>query len=566
MADDASRTDPVPAADASPVDTAAPATAADAADAPASADETTTADSPAVAPDTTTTAAPASVTGDSPTITANAPDAAAAPEGKRVRPARPHRGEQIELRVTALAHGGNGISRTEGGWVVFVRGGIPGDVVRGTITKRKKDYGEAVIDEVLEASPERIDPVADHPGAPWQVLPYARQLEIKAEQVEDALRRIGGHADVEIEPIIPAVAEWRYRNKLEYSFGERADGSLVCGFHAAGSWQTIEHIEDCLLATEVGNEVRQRVYEWCRERGLSAYDRQHHQGLLRNLVVREGFRTGDLQVRIVTSPGEFDVMGLATHLNETMSRPLTGILWTQIGGVGETTSGGETDLVSGEAYFYDEICDLRLRISPEGFFQTNTVMAERLYELAAEYAELQGWERVFDLYCGSGSLGLSMAARAGEVIGVEIVEESVQDAATNAQNNDIRSAKFLAADARTGLPDAIELVGRPDVLIVDPPRAGLGPRVCRRIIEAAPKRIVYVSCNPTTLAPDAARLVEAGYELRKVRPVDLFPQTPHVECVAVLDRRPDAPAPPVPKPRPAKPVKTAKPNAPKKGA
>ena len=455
---------------------------------------------------------------------------------KRQRPPRPHRGEQLELKVESLAHGGNGIARTEGGWVVFVRGGIPGDVVRGTITKRKKDYGEAVIDEVLVPSEERIPEVAHHPGAPWQVLPYERQLEIKAGQVEDALRRLGGHQDVEIEPIVPAVDQWRYRNKLEYSFGETSDGTLQLGFHAAGSWQDIVHVEDCLLASEIGNEARDHVYAWCVKEGLNAYDRKLSQGLLRNLVVREGVRTEELNVRIVTSVGEFDVDGLAAYLQEHMSRAPTGVLWTQMSQVGETTYGGDTDLVAGGAYIHEEIRGLRLRISPEGFFQTNTVMAERLYELAAEYAQLEGWERVFDLYCGSGSLGLTLASKAGEIIGVEIVEESIADAATNAQLNDIRNAKFLASDARTGLPDAIELAGRPDVLIVDPPRAGLGPRVCKRIVEAAPKRIVYVSCNPTTLAPDAARIVEGGYVLRKVRPVDLFPQTPHVECVAVLDR------------------------------
>lgn len=483
-----------------------------------------------------------------PVTTKDEAQAASEGAGKRQRPPRPHRGEEVELRVDSLAHGGNGVARTDGGWVVFVRGGIPGDRVRATITKRKKDYGEAVIVELLDASPERIPAVADHPGAPWQVLPYERQLEIKAEQVEDALRRIGGHKDTELEPIIPAVDQWRYRNKLEYSFGtepdEDGDPQLVCGFHAAGSWQRIEHIEDCKLASELGNRARNVVYAWCLEEGLEPYDRKYQQGFLRNLVVREGTRTGELQIRIVTSPGEFDVMGLSQRLDEELGEgTLTGLLWTQIHTVGETTYGGDTELVSGDAYLHEEICGLRLRISPEGFFQTNTVMAERLYELAAEYADLQGWERLFDLYCGSGSLGLTMASRAGELIGVEIVEESVNDAATNALNNDIRSAKFLASDARTGLPDAIELVGRPDVLVVDPPRAGLGPRVCRRIIEAAPKRIVYVSCNPTTLAPDAARIVEAGYTLRKVRPVDLFPQTPHVECVAVLDRNPDAPAP-----------------------
>jgi len=450
--------------------------------------------------------------------------------------ARPKRGDVLELAVESLAHGGNGVARTPEGWVVFVRGGIPGDRVRARVTKRKRDYGEALVEDLLEASPERIAPLADHPGAPWQVLPYARQLEIKQEQVEDALRRLGGHDETEIAPIVPAVAEWRYRNKLEYSFGEGPDGALLCGFHAPGSWQRIEHVEDCLLASEAGNEARRLVHAWCREEGLSAYDRRLQQGFLRNLVVREGVRTGDLQVRVVTSVGEFDAASLASRLQEAMSRPVTGLLWTQMHDVGETTYGGDTELVSGEAYLHEELCGLRLRISAEGFFQTNTEMAERLYGLAGEAAALEGWERLFDLYCGSGAVGLTMAHRAGELIGVEIVEESIQDAVRNAQLNDVRNARFLAADARTGLPDAIAQAGRPDVLVVDPPRAGLGPRVCRRIAEAAPRRVVYVSCNPTTLAPDAARLVEAGYALRRVQPVDLFPQTPHVECVALLDR------------------------------
>ena len=559
MPDETPRPDVAPAADGPVAPRAADAGAPVPPDgAPSAAGHATVADGaagPGSSPETGTTAeaAVATVEGDAATgteddvadaVAAGAPadpreelrEGGGTTRPKRQRPPRPHRGEQVELRVESLAHGGNGIARTDGGWVVFVRGGIPGDVVRGTITKRKKDYGEAVIDELLVASDERIPPVADHPGAPWQVLPYERQLEIKAGQVEDAMRRLGGHADVEIEPIVPSEEQWRYRNKLEYSFGEDAEGTLKLGFHAAGSWQDIVHIEDCLLASEIGNEARNLVYRWCVDQGLSAYDRKLHQGLLRNLVVREGTRTGELQVRIVTSVGEFDVTGLAAHLEEHLSVPPTGVLWTQMSQVGETTYGGETDLVAGDAYIHEEIRGLRLRISPEGFFQTNTVMAERLYALAAEYAGLEGWERVFDLYCGSGSLGLTLASHAGEIIGVEIVEESIQDAATNAALNDVRNAKFLASDARTGLPDAIELAGRPDVLIVDPPRAGLGPRVCKRIVEAAPKRVVYVSCNPTTLAPDAARIVEGGYVLRKVRPVDMFPQTPHVECVAVLDR------------------------------
>ncbi|MCK9248210.1 MAG: 23S rRNA (uracil(1939)-C(5))-methyltransferase RlmD [Solirubrobacteraceae bacterium] len=483
--------------------------------------------------DPTAAAGGAATTGAGDPADAASSDAAPA---RRQRPPRPQRGEVVELRVDDFAHGGNGVARTPEGWVVFVRGGIPGDRVRARITKRKRDYGEALVVELLDASPDRIDPVADHPGAPWQVITYEHQLRIKQAQVEDAMRRLGGHADVEIEEIVPAEERWRYRNKLEYSFGAGPDGTLLCGFHAAGSWETIVHVEDCLLATERGNAIRRAVHAWCAQEGLSAYDRRTNEGFLRNLVVREGIRTGEAQVRLVTSPGEFDVDRLASHLHEALDQPLTGVLWTRIDSVGETTYGGDTEVVAGDPYLHEEMSDLRLRISPEGFFQTNTVMAERLYALAQEYAGLEGWERLFDLYCGSGSVGLSMASRVGELVGVEIVEDSIQDALHNAAINDVRNARFMAADARIGLPDAVERAGRPDVLVVDPPRAGLGPRVCRRIAEAAPRRIVYVSCNPTTLAPDAARLVEAGYVLRRVRPVDLFPQTPHVECVSVLDR------------------------------
>ncbi|MGE4427537.1 MAG: 23S rRNA (uracil(1939)-C(5))-methyltransferase RlmD [Solirubrobacteraceae bacterium] len=527
MAEDTTRTPPVNPADhtvgsvdpgAAPVATGDATTSA-ATVAAASAEDRVTRDAPPAPP---------------------GPDADDNPEGlsaaKRQRPPRPQRGEQVELRVDDFAHGGNGVARTPEGWVVFVRGGIPGDRVRARITKRKRDYGEALVTELLDASPDRVDPVADHPGAPWQVITYEHQLRVKQAQVEDAMRRLGRHADTEIEEIVPAEQLWRYRNKLEYSFGTGAGGDLLCGFHAAGSWETIVPVEDCLLASERGNEIRRLVHRWCAEEGLSAYDRRTNVGFLRNLVVREGVRTGEAQVRLVTSPGECDPMGLATRLQEELTEPLTGLLWTQIESVGETTYGGDTELVAGDAYLHEEMAGLRLRISPEGFFQTNTVMAERLYALAQEFAGLEGWERLFDLYCGSGSVGLSMASRVGELVGVEIVEDSIQDALHNAQVNDVRNARFMAADARIGLPDAVERAGRPDVLVVDPPRAGLGPRVCRRIAEAGPKRIVYVSCNPTTLAPDAARLVEAGYALRKVRPVDLFPQTPHVECVSVLDR------------------------------
>jgi 23S rRNA (uracil1939-C5)-methyltransferase len=442
---------------------------------------------------------------------------------------RVERGQELELTVDSLAFGGAGVARRDG-YVVFVRDAVPGDRVRAVVTKRKKAYAEARTVALLEAGPERIDAVAPHPGAPWQVLPYERQIAIKAEQVDDALRRIGRLDGYELEPLVPAVEQWRYRNKLEYSFGTSDDGDLVCGFHAAGSWERIEHVEDCLLASEAGNQARRAALQWCRERGLGAYDRRAQTGLLRNLVVREGRRTGELQVRLVTSDEPVELDGFAEAVGAGS------VLWTRARDVGETTVGGRTEVLHGTEAIEEELGGLRFRISADAFFQTNTEMAERLYGVATEYARLQGWERVYDLFCGIGTIGLSLAPRAGEVWGLELVEEAIADAIANARRNEIDNVRFFAGDVRLALRQLVETAGRPDVLVVDPPRAGLSAKVVRRVIEAGPTRIVYVSCNPTTLAPNAAQLVEAGYALRRVRPVDMFPQTPHIECVALLER------------------------------
>jgi 23S rRNA (uracil1939-C5)-methyltransferase len=448
---------------------------------------------------------------------------------------RPQRGDELQLTIDALAFGGAGVARTDG-YVVFVTGALPGDRVRAVITKRKRAYGEARTLEVLQPSPDRIAPVADHPGAPWQVLAYDRQLEVKQSQVEDALRRIGKLDGFALEPIVPAVSEWRYRNKLEYSFGTDSTGGLVCGFHAPGRWDEIVAIDDCLLASERANAAREQVVRWCREQRLSVYDRRSGEGVLRNLVVREGRRTGAVQARLVTSDTPLDADSLARA-----GEGLDGLLWTRQPSVAETTQGGVTELLAGTDRFGEELGGMRFQISAEAFFQTNTEMAERLYEVATDYAELGGFERLYDLYCGIGTIGLLMSPRVAEVWGLEIVPEAIAAAIANARANEIDNAQFFAGDVRLALRELVERAGRPDVLVVDPPRAGLSQKVVRRMIEASPSRIVYVSCNPTTLAPNAAQLVEAGYELRRVRPVDMFPQTPHIECVAELVR-PRSPA------------------------
>jgi 23S rRNA (uracil1939-C5)-methyltransferase len=408
--------------------------------------------------------------------------------------------------------------------VVFVSGALPGDRVKAEITKAKKRFAEARTVELLRPGAERIADICVHegepcPGAPWQGLPYERQLAQKSEQVEEALRRIGELDGFELEEIEPALEQWRYRNKLEYSFGDR-DGEPVLGFHARGRWDLIVDVDDCHLASERGNAARNAVREWARLESVPAHDPRSREGVLRNLAVREGWRTGQIQTRLITSAAKLPKPPVDLH--------------TVIEGDSGGTDGPTGAL--GEERLREELCGLRLEMSHSAFFQTNTEMAERLYAVAAEYAGLSGNERVFDLYCGIGTIGLTMAKQAGEVWGIEIVPEAIADAERNAERNKIENARFVAGSARTGVRPLIEQAGKPDVVIVDPPRAGLSQKIVRRLIECEARKIVYVSCNPTTLAPNAAQMVEAGYTLRRVKPVDMFPQTPHIECVALLEK------------------------------
>jgi 23S rRNA (uracil1939-C5)-methyltransferase len=443
--------------------------------------------------------------------------------GGEVPAARRQRGEQLELEIDSLAFGGRGVARSNG-LVVFVSGALPGDRVRAEITKAKKRFAEARTVELLRPGAERIADRCVHdgepcPGAPWQGLAYERQLAQKSEQVDEALRRIGELDGFELEEIEPALEQWRYRNKLEYSFGER-DGEPILGFHARGRWDLIVDVDDCRLASERGNAARNAVRDWARLEAVPAYDGRTKEGVLRNLAVREGWRTGQIQTRLVTSVAGFPKPPVDLH--------------TAIEGDSGSTDGPTG--VLGEERLREELCGLKLEMSHGAFFQTNTEMAERLYRVAAEYAGLSGSERVFDLYCGIGTIGLTMAKKAGGVWGVEIVPEAIADAERNAEQNKIENARFLAGSARTGVRPLIEQVGKPDVVVIDPPRAGLSQKIVRRVIECEAKRIVYVSCNPTTLAPNAAQLVEAGYKLTRVKPVDMFPQTPHIECVALLEK------------------------------
>jgi 23S rRNA (uracil1939-C5)-methyltransferase len=445
--------------------------------------------------------------------------------------------QELELRVDSLAYGGNGVARLNG-FVVFVRRGLPGDRVRARVTKVKRNHAEALATEVLEPSPDRVEaPCSHYPacgGCRFQDLAYEAQTAAKEAQVGDALRRLGGIDAPPLEPILPAVERFHYRNKLEYSFTPGPEGPIL-GFHKAGRWDEVLDVERCWLTTEPGNAIREAVRAWAREEDLPAYDQAEGTGYLRHLVVREGRNTGQALVELVTAPGERFERG---YLVEVLRRfpEVRSIHWAVNDTPAEVTN-LPTTLLWGDEAIEEELLGLRFRVRPNAFLQTNTAMAERLYELALAAAGLTGGETVYDLYCGIGTIGLVMAAQALTVWGVEVSEESVACALENAELNAIGNAAFFAGNVGQSLEELRDRAGAPDVVVVDPPRAGLAGKALKRVGEAGAPRLVYVSCNPTTLAGDVKRLAaDYGYRLERARPVDMFPHTPHVETVALLCR------------------------------
>jgi 23S rRNA (uracil1939-C5)-methyltransferase len=449
--------------------------------------------------------------------------------------------QELELTIESLAYGGNGVARLDG-FVVFVRRGLPGDTVRARVTKVQRRHAEALATEVVAAGPKRVDaPCAHYPacgGCRFQDLAYEAQLEAKHQWVEDSLRRIGGLGELPLDPIVPASSQFHYRNKMEYSWTQSEDGPAL-GLHKAGRWDEVLDIERCWLTTDLGNAIRNRMCEWAREEKLEAFDQAAEKptGYLRHLVVREGRNTGQALVQLVTYKRErFDRERLIEVLCEFPE--VRSIHWTVNDTPAEVTN-LPTEVLWGEEAIEEEIGGLRFRVRPNAFLQTNTEMAGRLYELAREFAALGGNETVYDLYCGIGTIGLSMARDAMTVWGVEISEESVACAIENTELNGIGNAAFFAGNVGQALEELRQRAGDPDVVVVDPPRAGLAGKALKRLGEIGAPRIVYVSCNPTTLAGDVKRLGDDyGYRLVRARPVDMFPHTPHVECVSLLERDP----------------------------
>jgi 23S rRNA (uracil1939-C5)-methyltransferase len=349
------------------------------------------------------------------------------------------------------------------------------------------------------------------------------------------LVRLGGLADPPLEPIVPAESVYGYRNKLEYSFTRTEDGPAL-GFHRAGRWDAVLEVERCWLTTELGNAIRETVRDWARGEALPAYDQATGEGYLRHLVVREGRNTSQALVVLVTAPGE---LRGGDRLVEALRR------FAQVRGVHHAVNDRPAEVTNlptsalwGEGWIEEELLGLRLRVRPNAFLQTNTAMCERLYELAREYAGLTGEETVYDLYCGIGSIGLVLARDALTVWGIELSEESIACAIESAELNEIVNVAFFAGDVGADLEELRSRSGPVDVVVVDPPRAGLTRKALGRVAATDAARLVYVSCNPTTLAGNARDLVrEHGYRLERARPVDMFPHTPHVVTVALFERR-----------------------------
>lgn len=458
--------------------------------------------------------------------------------GKPVSP-----GTVTDVVISSLAFGGQGVARLEG-FVIFVWGGVPGDTARVRIDRVRKRHAEATLLEVLQPSPNRVQPTCPHFGAcggcRWQMLEYTVQLREKATQVRECLERLGGLTHFALDPIKSMDDPWRYRNKVEFSVGRDPDGKTVVGFHPPGRWDTVMRIEDCFLLPEPILEIRAIVEQWLQTTGLEPWDARARRGTVRHLTVRHAVGTGELLAGITSvAPRLPKIDELAQRLH--LVPGFVGLTHSQVVEARDLPTARHTQQIWGEDRLTETLGGLRLEFSLDAFFQTNSRMAEVLYATTANEACLRGDEVIWDLYCGTGSIALYLARSARAVLGIEVVPAAVDNARRNAVANGITSATFIQGDTRRTLKQVLEGrlalppgLERPDVVVLDPPRGGLAKKVVERVAAARPSRVVYVSCNPSTQAGDLALFANAGYPVRRITPVDMFPHTPHIEAVALL--------------------------------
>lgn len=414
---------------------------------------------------------------------------------------------------------------------------LPGEKVRVTVDQPERRRRKAIPEEILDAHPERVAPSCIHfercGGCVWQHWQYSGQLQQKTNHVKQVLEAQGFSPDL-VQDTIGMENPWHYRNKMEFTFAP--DGSL--GLHEQGNFRKIISLETCLIAGEEMVEAAMEVAKWSKEYQLTGYNKDTHEGLLRHLMVRQSFATGEMMLALFAteSPNEH-LDKAAKNLVERIENKfpqVKSLLWLENTDWADRTQSEQTHVLAGRDFIYDEMAGYRYRLWFDTFFQTNPTQAQKLVELAIEMGQPKESEKMIDLFCGVGTFSLPFASRVNKLAGIEIVETSIESAKRNAQDNGISNTYFLAKDARKGIDQVLESFGHPELLMLDPPRSGAGGKVMRRIGRSKPARIVYVSCNPDTFATDIKELEPFGYTLKQVQPVDLFPHTVHVECVALL--------------------------------
>lgn len=461
------------------------------------------------------------------------------------------------LLLTAYAAEGKSIGTLPDGKVVFVTGAVPGDVVNVRLVKDKKSWAQGMVLQIVEYAADRVTPFCQHfgvcGGCKWQMLPYEKQLIYKQQQVTDQLKRIGGLALPEIMPIAGSAATRYYRNKLEFTFSQhkyrtwdeiRAAGDSVLpsepalGFHAPGLFDKVVPIYTCYLQQDPTNLLLEVLRNYTETNGLTYFNFHEHTGWLRNVILRIA-TTGEILINLILQKENREArIALLDHL--LMHIPaITSLHYTINGKANDSIHDLEVHTYFGPGYIFEKLEDFTFKISPKSFFQTNTIQAEKLYQITREFAGLTGNEIVYDLYCGTGSIGIFCSKGARKVIGIEVIGDAVRDAWENAALNGLDHCQFYAGDvADICTDDFFEEHGKPDVIITDPPRAGMHEKLVQQLLKMRAPKVVYVSCNPATQARDLALLNES-YLVQKLQPVDMFPHTHHIENVALLLLRQD---------------------------
>lgn len=464
------------------------------------------------------------------------------------------KGQTVELRIEKFADRGKSLARLHG-YVIFVPGAVPGDRVRARVVKRQKAFGEARIEALLEPSHLRTEPRCEYAapcgGCKWQHVVYEAQLEAKRQSVADALRQTGrvdlDALGLEVPSVLRSERIYFYRNKMEFSFsahrwltdweiasGKEFDSRFALGLHVPGRFDKVLDLQACYLQSELSVRIVNATRQIAKARGWSPWDVHSHQGFLRHLVIRTPEHSDEVMVNLVTNGHDAERIDAYAALLREQFPEVTTLVNSIHTGPGQTAFGEATITVFGPGVVHDRIGPHTFEISANAFFQTNTLQAERLYAVVREMAELRPDDLLYDLYCGAGTIALCLADGVRHVVGVELIEEAVANARRNAEMNGVKNCSFVSGDMRDLFnPAFVEEWGRPDVLVADPPRAGMHPKVVEQIAALRPERFVYVSCNPQTQARDIARLGD-GFRVEAVQPVDLFPHTHHVENVVKL--------------------------------